>query len=70
MARLTWWTRHDAPSTTDKMETARDEEIEMMDVSSPTFDDAEVEMGEEKGTSDQTPAVVTKTGEKTRICFH
>ena len=61
MARLTWWTRHDKPSETDVMEEARDEEIEMQEISEE--EEEEEEKGE-KAATDESPAVVTKPHSK------
>ena len=62
---MTWWTRHDKPSETDVMEEARDEEIEMQEISKE--EEEEEEEAEEKGgkaATEETPAVVTKPHSK------
>ena len=60
---MTWWTRHDKPSETDVMEEARDEEIEMQEISKEEEEEEAEEKGE-KATTEETPAVATKPHSK------
>ena len=61
VARLTWWTRFDKLSDTDKMETARDDdEIKLAEINTPIADGENNTEGGEEDNGDEEPTVVVE----------